>query len=151
VPLREALLDVADGLETEVPDEPAGEVGKTGQLRHVVLLAQRFDLGERVVEVAPFDDLAALLHFQLVPPQAVHAAGRQADDRMAPPGRAALDRLEQEGVRAIGQLEVHGQRRVEVRKDLAHQRDARVTLRGVSVELFAGDHGARGYWGDRRL
>jgi hypothetical protein len=74
---------------------------------------------------------------------AVHAdagAGRQADEGVAPEALATLHRLQQIGERLVGELEIHRQRRIEVRQQLLHQRDAVVALLGEFVEfLFSHD------------
>ena len=119
---------------TEVTHQATVKARQSGNGRYVVLLAQRFDLAERIGHVAALGHFAGVFHFQLVAAQAIHALGRQADDGIAAPGGAPLDRLEQEGVRAVGQLQVHRQRRVEVGKHLTHQRDAGMTLRCQRVE-----------------
>src|SRR5690606_20217399 len=64
-----------------------------------------------------------------------HAPGRQANDGIAAPFLASLHRLEQVGVRTFGKLEVGAERRVEISEDLAHQRNAVVTLGCEGVEL----------------
>ncbi len=140
IPLRQPRLDVANRLEAEVADQAAAKCGQLRQARHVVLRAQVFDFREWVVEMAALGDLAGVLHFELMPAQAVYAFRREADDRIAPPGGAALDRFEQESVRAVSEFQVHRQRRIEVGKHLAHQRDARVALGNQRVEFVSGDH-----------
>ena len=136
----EPRLDPGDRLETEISDEPAGERRKTGKLRHLVRRADAFDLGERIGELARFDDFAELFDRQRAAAQHVNAPARQADDRMASPVFAALDRLEKIRVRRVGELEVHRQRRVEIGQHLARNRNAVVALCRECVELVLRNH-----------
>ena len=142
----QARLDVADALEAEPADQAAGEAGQAIELGHRIGRAQRLDLGKGVFDLARFHHLAVLAHFHGVAAEGDRAPGRQADDRVAAETLAALDRFEQVGVRGVGQLQVHRQRRVQVRKDLAHDRDTgvqagAVAVSGVLVELFGRNQG----------
>ena len=109
---------------------------------------QAFDFGQWIIEFAGFDDLAVFAHVQRVAMHLVHAARRQADDRIAAEAFAAFHRFEQVGMRAVGQLEVHGQRGIEVGEDLAHHGNQGVAVcgqpvKGVLVELRGGDQAGR--------
>ncbi len=132
-------LDVADAFEAEPADQAAGEAGHACELGHDMLRAQRLDFGERIGDLAALDQFAMVAHVQGVPAEGVHAAHRQADDRVATEAFAAFDRFEQVGVRGIGELEIDRQRRVQIGQHFADDGDAGVTFSGVALELLAGN------------
>jgi len=140
---RKTRLDPANGLETEISDQSAGECGQAFELWHPVLLAQGFDLGQRIGKLARLHHLAQFLDAERVAAKGIHAPTRQADDGMTAPVLAAFHRLEQIGIRAIGELEIHRQRRVQVRQHFARHRNAVVALRGERIELLLADHGTQ--------
>src|SRR5690606_34627522 len=84
------------------------------QLRHRILLAQHYHLGQRIGDLAALHHFAQFAHFQRVAAEAVDAARGHADDRIATEALTALDRFEQIGIRAVGELQVDRKRRVQV-------------------------------------
>ena len=138
----EFAFDVRDRFEAEIADESAAEFRQIRYMRHAKSRADRIDFAERIGEFAAFGHRAEFFDGQFASMQFVDAFAGQADDRMASPVFAAFDRFEQVGIWPVGEFQIHRQRRVEIRKHLARDRNAVETLGGERVEFVLRDHAA---------
>ena len=91
-------------------------------------------------DVHGVDVLAVFMDLHVVAIQTENAFCRKTNDRITTPGFAAFHRFEQIGVRTIGQFQIDGKRCIEIRQDLADNRDAVVAFSSELLELFLSDH-----------
>ncbi len=133
-------LDAAHRVVAEVAGQAATEARQAGGHRGLQALLETLDEAQRIAFVA-LDDRTVGHHLGEVAGGADQRARRQADERVAAEAFAADDGLQQEAVALVAdQLQVQRQRRFEIRKGLADERDAVVAKGGQALEFEFGDH-----------
>src|SRR5262245_8393801 len=127
-------LEGADGVVTQIADEPAGEARQPAHRHRSIALQHVMHRDERIADRAG-DKRAvrrAVVQHAVLAPQ--HALRRAAEKAVAGPLLAAFDALEQERIAAAVDLQERRDRRLEVGEDLAVDRH-QIALRGQRAEL----------------
>ena len=78
-----------------------------------------------------------------MPMELVHRPCGQANNGITPEAFAPLDGFKQIGMRAVGQFQIDRQRGIEIRQDLAHDRNKCETVSSELIELSKRSHRKR--------
>src|SRR6185436_16476182 len=103
--IGEPVLDVADGVVTEVAGDAAAKARQPGPRRGAIATEELADERQRIALVA-LDDAASILDLDRVSAASDPDFRRQADERVTPEALAADDRFQQISKALVGELDV---------------------------------------------